>query len=495
MKSLKNNNGAQSSGGFRILVIDDELEMLKNYQRLLKRAGHTCLASSEPSELERLLDEFKPELVITDLMMPNISGMDVLQRVHAWDAATPVILVTAYGSIENAVSAMKLHAADFLSKPFSMDELLQKVHEAVSRRLIERAHEPAPPADEPGQDGFQGIIGVSAAMQEMQACVRKVARMDVNVLITGESGTGKEVIARAIHKLSPRRREIFVPIDCASLPENLLESELFGYTKGSFTGAQSDRKGLLEFAHKGTLFLDEIGEIPQSLQVKLLRVLQERSFRPIGGHEQIDVNIRVVAATNRDLAQEVRAKNFRSDLYYRLNVITVRLPPLRERTEDIALLASHFLRAFTTDNRLPPMTLLPETLDVLRRYPWPGNVRELQNVMEHSATLATGPEIAVKDLPEDLREHAGEPRENPDVHLFEAKDRMVAHFERDYLINLLAQNQFNISRAATTAGCHRRTLYRMIHRYGINLKTIQEERRSSRSSGSEGTEFPSLTES
>ncbi|MDK2970496.1 MAG: hypothetical protein PWP23_251 [Candidatus Sumerlaeota bacterium] len=473
------NNGGDGPVVSRILVIDDEQEMLNNYQRLLKRAGHQCLATTDATRLEELLADFRPEVVITDLMMPEVSGMDVLRRVHAWDPATPVILVTAYGSIENAVTAMKLHAADYLSKPFSMDELLQKVQEASSRRLLERVHEPAAPSPDE-ENSFHGIIGVSAGMQDVFERVRKVARMDVNVLVTGDSGTGKEAIARAIHKLSPRHNEIFVPIDCASLPENLLESELFGYTKGSFTGANADKKGLLEFANKGTLFLDEIGEIPMTLQVKLLRVLQERAFRRIGGREQIDVNIRVVAATNRDLAEEVRAMNFRSDLYYRLNVITLRLPPLRERPEDIILLAHHFLRAFANDHHLPAMTLAPETQEVLRRYPWPGNVRELQNAMEHAGTLAGDTLIRVEDLPSDLHGYASGTGRRREADFFEEKDRMVGDFEREYLINLLAENSFNISRAAQAAGCHRRTLYRMIHRHKINLKTIQEERRAMR---------------
>jgi len=480
MRENSANGTAEGPGATRILVIDDEQEMLKNYQRLLKRAGHHCQACGDARDLERILAEFRPEIVVTDLMMPEVSGMEVLQRVRAWDETVPVILVTAYGSIENAVSAMKLKAADFLSKPFSMDELLQKVHEALSNRLIDRAPSAAPAGGDSGGEGLQGIIGVSAAMQAMFERLRKVARMDVNVLVTGESGTGKEVVARAIHALSQRRGEVFVPIDCASLPENLLESELFGYTKGSFTGATADKKGLLEFAHKGTLFLDEIGEIPMPLQVKLLRVLQERSFRPIGGRGQIEVNIRVVAATNRDLAEEVRAKNFRSDLYYRLNVITLRLPPLRERPEDIPLLASHFLRVFAQEQHIPAMTLGVDALDALRTHAWPGNVRELQNAIEHAATLASGQEIGVEDLPPEIRAAAGDGDGRDDAKFFAAKDRVVGDFEREFLVNLLAENHFNISKAANAAGCHRRTLYRMIHRHGIDLKTIQLERRSQR---------------
>jgi DNA-binding NtrC family response regulator len=480
MKGNRNGNGAPESTASRILVLDDEPEMLKNYERLLKRAGHDCLASTDPTKIDRLLEEFRPELVITDLMMPHVSGMEVLQRVRAWDSGTPVILVTAYGSIESAVQAMKHHAADFLVKPFSMDELLQKVQEALSYRLIERVQDLPPEAEASPGEGLAGIIGVSAPMQVLYERLRKVARMDVNVLVTGESGTGKELVARAVHSLSPRRNEICVPIDCASLPENLLESELFGYVKGSFTGAHMDKKGLLEFAHKGTLFLDEVGELPPALQVKLLRVLQERSFRPIGGRQQVEVSIRVVAATNRNLEEEVKNKTFRSDLFYRLNVVGLHLPPLRERHEDIALLANHFLRTFTQDQHLPPMRILPETMEVLRHYDWPGNVRELQNCIEHAATMASGTELCLRDLPPDIVGDTIELASKGDASFFEEKDRLVSSFEREYLVNLLADNQFNISRAAEVAGCHRRTLYRMIQRYRINLKTIQEERSAMR---------------
>ncbi len=482
MKGPRGDNGSTPPTLSRILVLDDEPEMLKNYERLLKRAGHDCLASTDPTKVDRLLEEFRPELVITDLMMPHVSGMEVLQRVRAWDSSTPVILVTAYGSIESAVQAMKQHAADFLVKPFSMDELLQKIQEALSYRLIEQVQDLPAESELPTGEGLAGIIGISAPMQTLYERLRKVARMDVNVLITGESGTGKELVARAVHNLSPRRNEICVPIDCASLPENLLESELFGYVKGSFTGAHMDKKGLLEFAHKGTLFLDEVGEIPPALQVKLLRVLQERSFRPIGGRQQVEVSIRVVAATNRNLEEEVRNKNFRSDLFYRLNVVGLHLPPLRERQEDIALLANHFLRSFTQDQHLPPMRILPETMEVLRRYQWPGNVRELQNCIEHAATMASGTDLCIRDLPPDIHGDSIEITGRSDASFFEEKDRLVSGFEREYLVNLLADNHFNISRAAEVAGCHRRTLYRMIRRYHINLKTIQEERRAMRES-------------
>ena len=477
----------------RILVIDDEVDMLTNYKRLLTRAGHECLTTSDPSQLVSLLIEFQPDLVLADLVMPNGSGLDVLERVRSYDQGIPVILVTGHGSIEVAVEAMKRQAADFLTKPFSMEDLLNKTREALGRRRIERFSSARGEVPEEDVEWRRNIVGISRAITRVRDLVRKVARTDVNVLITGDSGTGKEEVARAIHRLSSRAEEIFVPMDCASLPENLLESELFGYRKGAFTGANADKMGLFEFAHKGTLFLDEIAEVPLSLQSKLLRVLQERRFRPIGGREEIEVDIRVLAATNRNLEQSVRAKTFRSDLFYRLNVVIIRLPSLGERREDIPLLASHFLHQFTQDNRCPVQGISPTALACLKAYVWPGNVRELQNVIERAATLAPGPLIEPEDLPEAL--HAppvllesaenelsspASPKERrggvaPPKALFEAKEAVVGDFERDFLVSLLVENEFNISRAALAAGCHRRTLYRMIHRYNLNLKPFRKQ--------------------
>lgn len=484
-KNGNRTNGKNAAGATHILVVDDEVEMLNNYRRLLSRAGHECVTTDDPTRIESILTDFRPDLVITDLMMPNGSGMEVLESVHRFDKDIPVILVTAFGSIESAVEAMKHHAADYLTKPFSMNELMTKIQEALSRRLFSQEEAATPvPEDEESKGWRQGIIGISPAMERVLELVRKVSRTDVNVLVTGESGTGKEVIARAIHRLSARRNEIFVPVDCASLPENLLESELFGYTKGAFTGAISEKKGLFEFAHKGTLFLDEIGEMPISLQSKLLRVLQERRFRRIGGREEIDVNVRVIAATNRDLVEAVSEKTFRGDLYYRLNVVTLHLPPLRDRIEDVPLLANHFLRQFTRDNHLPSINISVESLEKLRAYRWPGNVRELQNVVEHAATLTGAAEIQPGDLPLEVRDIQGIPGAQPQDpgsdSMFDIKDRMVGSFEREYLISLLVDNNFNISRAAEAAGCHRRTLYRMIHRHNIDLEVIQEQRKAAR---------------
>jgi len=466
-----------------ILIVDDEQEMLNNYVRILRRAGNDCRTLESPADLNRHLEDYHPDLVLTDLMMPGGSGLEVLEKVHAFDATIPVIMVTAHGSIENCVEAMKHRAADYLTKPFSMNDLLAKVQGALSTRIMAPVGESTEEDDQRPSGWRRDIIGRSPAMESVFELVRKVARTDVNVLLTGESGTGKEVIARAIHRLSQRRGEIFVPVDCASLPENLLESELFGYSKGAFTGAIANKKGLFEFADKGTLFLDEIGEMPLALQSKLLRVLQERKLRRVGGTTQTDIDVRIITATNRDLVQEVQDKTFRSDLFYRLNVVTIRMPPLRERREDILELAPYFLNVFLTDNRMPPKRISSAAMRLLRQFDWPGNVRELQNVIEHAATLANSDEIGPSDLPAGLRAEAEEIKAAPvegSGHLFDLKDHMVENFEREYLISLLVDHQFNISAAADAAGCHRRTLYRMIHRHKIELETIKDQRRASR---------------
>lgn len=478
----------------RILVIDDELEMLANYQRLLSRVGHECITASDPEQVGELLEQHQPDLVITDLMMPNSSGMEILKRVHQYNQQVPVIMVTAHGSLDNAVLAMKNHATDYLTKPFAVEELLGKIQEAVSRRLIERSAHTTRPEKKQENPWLRKIIGASPIIQAALNLACQVARTDANVLIVGESGTGKELFARLIHHFSRRAQEVFVPVDCASLPQNLLESELFGYSKGAFTGASVDKMGLFQFAHHGTLFFDEIGELPLVLQAKFLRVLQERRFRPIGGCHEIEVDVRVVAATNSDLEEAIRDKTFRCDLYYRLNVVTLRIPPLRERREDIPLLAQHFLKEFTRTADRPERSFTPEAMACLCNYSWPGNVRQLQNVVERSLALALSPKIGLAELPAEL--HARNPdltAPSPAKQLFSEKVQLVEHFERDYLIKLLQENHCNISKAAQAAGCHRRTLYRMVKRQQLDLDAIRPQMAPGKAEPAGGTDAPSFS--
>ena len=324
-----------------------------------------------------------------------------------------------------------------------------------------------------GAFGFENILGRSAALQQVLELVRKAARSDANILILGESGTGKELIARAIHANSPRAAQPFVPVDCASLPENLLESELFGHEKGAFTGAATAKKGLMEAAHRGTLFLDELGELPLALQVKLLRALQERQIRQVGGTRQIDVDIRIVSATNRDLRALVAEGKFREDLYYRVNVIDIALPPLRERSDDIELLATHFLRKHARGPQVTAKGFEPEAMIALETYSWPGNVRELQNVIERACALAEGEMITLAELPAHLRTPAGEagrPLRTDSANkltLKEARERWVGQLEGAYMANLLKQAGGNVSEAARNAGVDRKTLRHLLTKHGV----------------------------
>jgi len=407
--------------------------------------------------------------------MPGMDGMTLMRRAHELDPALPVIIITGFASIESAVAAVKDGAFDYLPKNFSVDQLRVSVDRALrhrglqveNRNLREQLQQTL---------GLENIIGRSSAMAQVFELVRKAARSEANILVLGESGTGKELIARAIHANSPRATQPFVPVDCASLPEQLLESELFGHEKGAFTGAVRNKPGLVEMANRGTLFLDEIAELPVALQVKLLRALQERQIRRVGGTSLVDVDVRVVSATNRDLADAIAKGQFREELYYRVNVIAIRLPPLRERAGDVRLLAHTFLKRYG-QGRVTAMD--PAAAEALERYRWPGNVRELQNVMERACALADGATITVGDLPEHIV-HAtaapvasgmapGEalPSAGTDLTLKAAKERWLQVLEVSYLRDLLARHDGNVSSAAKAAGIDRKTFHRLINKYDL----------------------------
>jgi DNA-binding NtrC family response regulator len=364
---------------------------------------------------------------------------------------------------------MRAGAFDYLLKPLPSNDVLRlAVQRAAERhRLIEenrRLREPLAP-----RAGFDNIVGKSPAMAAVFDLVRRAARSEANILIQGESGTGKELIARAIHAQSPRAAEVFVPVDCAALPDALLESELFGHERGAFTGADRTKPGMIEVADRGTLFLDEIGELPQALQAKLLRALQERQIRRVGGTKFLNVDVRLVSATNRDTAELVRKGEFRDDLFYRVNVITITLPPLRERTGDMTLLAHHFLRRYGRNRESPLEGIEPEALACLEAYAWPGNVRELQNVIERACVLTDGPMIRIRDLPEHVR---GRGRPAPtipgkDRPLAEAREAWLQAFAQEYLTDLLRRHGGNISQAAKTAGVDRKTLHRLLAKHRI----------------------------
>jgi two-component system NtrC family response regulator len=385
-----------------VLVVDDEKNYLVVLSELLGEEGYEVIcAQSGPAALS-LLGESDVDLVITDMKMPKMSGIELLQEVKRRDPDLPLIVMTAYGTVENAVEAMKKGALDYITKPFQNEELKLTIRKAVDhRRLLHRHRLLASELAE--RLGPHNIIGKSRPMQRIFELIALVAETKATVLITGESGTGKELIAKAIHFGSPRREAPFISVNCSALAETLLESELFGHERGSFTGATSSRKGRFELAEGGTLFLDEVGEMSPALQVKLLRVLQEMEFERVGGSRTLKVDVRVLAASNRDLKKAVSEGTFREDLFYRLNVVHLQIPPLRERPGDIPLLAAHFAAKYGRTLGKPELAVSPEAMEVLVRYPWPGNVRELENAIERAAILCRADVIRAGDLPEELR--------------------------------------------------------------------------------------------
>jgi DNA-binding NtrC family response regulator len=389
----------QSKG--RVLVVDDEVNARTALAELLRDEGYVVELAADGFKALGKLAEFAPDLVLTDLKMPGMDGIQLLGRLHEDDAEVPVVVMTAFGEVETAVSAMRAGARDYLSKPINVGELSVVVaRELEQRRLRQEAGLLRARLSE--KYSFDNIVGSAAPMQAVFKIVSQIATSRASVLITGESGTGKELIAAAIHERSSRAKGPFVKLHCAALAESLLESELFGHERGSFTGAQTRRDGRFQQAHGGTLFLDEIGEISPAVQVKLLRFLQEREFERVGGNETISVDVRVIAATNRDLPRMVAEGKFREDLYYRLNVINLEMPALRDRPSDVPLLAAHFLRRYAEENGKSVSGFAPEAMERLAAYGWPGNVRELENVVERAVVLTGGPQIGAADLPQHL---------------------------------------------------------------------------------------------
>ena len=456
----------------RVLIVDDEPDMVDNIARILGRAGHECLTASDGAQATALLESQHPDLLVTDLKMPGVDGIELLRRAHGLDADLPVIVVTGFATIESAVAAVKEGAFDYLPKNFSIDQLQVAVERALRHRRLARENRNLRDQLQ-GALGFESIIGRSPAMTRVFELVRKAARSEANILVVGESGTGKELIARAIHANSPRAGQAFVPVDCASLPEPLLESELFGHEKGAFTGAIRSKPGLMEMAHRGTLFLDEIGELPLTLQAKLLRSLQEREVRRVGGTAQIPVDVRVVSATNRNLRESAAKGEFREELYYRVNVIAIELPPLCDRAGDIELLTAAFLKRYGQGR---VTAIADDALAALRAYRWPGNVRELQNIMERACALADDTIVRRADLPDYLLTPA--PAAVPTgagpvvsaaagLPLQEAREQWMNTLESAYLRDLLERHRGNISAAAKAAGIDRKTFHRLVTKYHI----------------------------
>jgi DNA-binding NtrC family response regulator len=399
--------------------------------------------------------------------MPGQSGIDIVKAVKARHPDIEVVLMTAYATIETAVDAIKQGAFDYLPKPFTADQLQAVIQRTLRQKqlTVDRLRLKGTAVRREHAD----MIGRSDAVVVLRENIRRIAATEATVLITGESGTGKELVARSLHQCSRRSTLPFVPVDCAALPENLLESELFGHEKGAFTGASISRPGLFELAHTGTLFLDEVAELPLSLQAKLLRVLEARQLRRLGGRQLVSVDVRLIAATNRDLGKALEAGTFREDLFYRLNVIPIHVPPLRQRRGDIPLLAEHFLRHSPAGSASQPRGFAPEAMALLERYGWPGNVRELKNVVERARALANREVIQPEDLPAEIR-HAGAElsSHSPPMHSFKAaKQEIVTEFEERSLRQLMERSGWNIAQAARASGVHRKTIERKLKRYNL----------------------------
>jgi two-component system response regulator PilR (NtrC family) len=394
----------------RILVVDDERSMRELLHIVLRREGYTVFLAENGTAAIEVLGREPIDLLISDIRMPDMTGVDVLREAKRLDADIVGIMVTAFASTETAVEALRLGAYDYLSKPFDVEELKAKVRNAIERRTLRQENVLLKRALRTSSS-FSNIVGRSRVMQALFDLIETVAPTNSTILVTGESGTGKELVARAIHVNSLRRDHPFVALNCGALPETLLESELFGHMRGAFTGAAATKKGLIEAACHGTVFLDEISEMSPMMQVKLLRVLQERRFRRLGGTEEIEADIRIIAATNKDLPRLIADGGFREDLYYRINVIPVHLPPLRERREDVALLAEHFLAAFCERMGKPIAGLLPDAIASLEAYDWPGNVRQLQNVIERAVALERGSVVRAASLPAEIRQGIDTPAE------------------------------------------------------------------------------------
>ncbi|HEY7677282.1 MAG TPA: sigma-54 dependent transcriptional regulator [Candidatus Methylomirabilis sp.] len=452
----------------RILVIDDEEDMLVNCSRMLARFGYEPLTAAGGAAGLEALQRERPALILTDLRMPGMGGMDVVRAAKAADPNVIVIMITAFATLESAVEAIKEGAYDYVTKPFTAEQLRVVIDRALTQRRLQEENQRLRQQLQQTYR-FENIIGRSLAMTEVYEVIKKVASSEANILVLGESGTGKELIARCLHANSRRGEKAFIPVDLASLPENLLESELFGHEKGAFTGAHATRPGLFEYAQGGTVFLDEIAELSPNLQGKLLRVLQERQVRRVGGNRIIEVDVRVISATNRDVQSAVTKGTFREDLYYRLNVISIPLPPLRERKGDVPLIAYHYLQRYAAASGKEIRGIAPEALDLLESYHWPGNVRELQNVIERAVVLTEADQIRLQDLPEHLRSRpAPEGPPLKDLPLKAAKAEWARSFERTYLADLLRRHGGNISQAAKAAGVDRKTIHRLLKRHSLS---------------------------
>lgn len=464
----------------RILVVDDEPHMLEVCHDTLNNLSKTeVVVEKNSTEAAEKLTSENWDVLIADIRMPGMNGVDLVRHALQQDPELMVLMLTAYPTVDTAVETMKLGASDYLTKPIKPDELRKNVHRLLEekrmreenrllRRQVEREHR------------MGEMIGKSEPIQKVFDTIRQVAQTDFDVLLIGETGTGKELAAHNIHRQSTRHNQRFVPVDCGAIPEELLESELFGHERGAFTGANERSIGLLEYSHKGTFFLDEIGQLPLKLQAKLLRVLQERKIRRVGGTQEIEVDVRIIAATSLDLEEEIRQGRFRDDLYYRINVARVDLPPLRERREDIALLTSHFIdkHAAKMGKTGSDVDMDSQALEIFKNYRWPGNIRQLENIIKRTLIMARGYPISIDDLPDEIVAMAGDRSVYQEGGFFELRNQHVAQFEQEYLSKLLETTGGDVSKAAEEAKIPRGTFYRLLKKNNIDPESFRVKHES-----------------
>ncbi len=453
---------------YKILIVDDEINILKVLSALLKKGGYeTITAESGEIALTKLYEE-DISVVITDLKMPGIDGIELLKNVMRFNSDIPVIILTAHGTINNAVEAIKIGAFDYLTKPFDRDELLQVIKKAVNTFKYRRSDVKIDfERDEPVH-----IIGGSQRMQEIYSLIEKIAPSDSTVLITGESGTGKELVARIIHLKSNRAKGPFIKVNCAAIPRELMESELFGYEKGAFTGAYSQKPGRFELADNGTILLDEVSELPFDMQAKLLRVLQEHQIWRVGGIKSVNINVRVISATNKNLAYEVEKGNFRSDLYYRINVVPIEVPPLREHREDIKDFVNYFIKKFSRKNRKAVTGISEAALEYLINYSWPGNVRELENLVERMVILSSKEYLDITDIPEEIKlRQSVRPQKissiSQGIDFKEIVKKATSDIEKELILKALKETNGNVTRASELLGISRKSLQLKMKELGL----------------------------
>jgi DNA-binding NtrC family response regulator len=466
-------SASEADSAVSVLVVDDEELLARSCTQILTSEGYRVTSETRGQAALELVRRQRPDIVLTDLRLPDIDGIELLKEVRQIAPETLVIMITGFATVNSSVEAIEAGAYDYIPKPFTATQLRILIGRASQQVQLARDNAKLRSALK-AQSGFDGMVGTGPAIRKVFELISRVAPTEANVFVAGESGTGKELIAQAIHSRSRRSAEPFVAVNCAALPDQLLESELFGHEKGAFTGAEGQRRGLLESANGGTFFLDEVSEMSLDLQAKLLRVVQERRIRRVGGETERPIDIRWVSATNRDPEEAVREGQLRQDLYFRLNVVPIRVPPLRERPEDILLLAQHFLKRFGEQYGRAGLRLGGPVSQALESYSWPGNVRELQNMIERMVSLSgDGPELTLDDLPEELLRSApviaGRAVEiyHADRPFHDAKARAISDFEQGYLRELLARNGGNISQAARQAGIDRKTIHRMLTKYQV----------------------------